>query len=182
MIFHETNIPGAWLIDVEERVDERGFFARSFCRREFEERGLNPEVAQCNVSFNRHRGTLRGLHSQAPGFEEDKLVRCTQGAIYDVILDLRKGSEAFLKHLAVELSADRRSALYVPKGVFHGFLTLTDDAEVFYQMSEFFVPNQALGVRYNDPAFGIDWPEEVTVISDKDAGYPDFVVSEREGL
>jgi len=181
MIFHETSLPGAMLIDLEERVDERGFFARSFCRREFAANGLNPEVKQCNISFNRSRGTLRGMHSQAPGYKEDKLVRCTRGAIYDVIIDLREDSPTFLRHVAVELSADKRSALYVPKGMYHGFLTLTDDAEVFYQMSEFYVDGQGRGVRYNDPAFGIDWPEKVTVISDKDATYPDFVVPDRKG-
>ena len=181
MIIRETSIPGAKVVDLEEMTDERGFFARSFCRQEFAANGMNPDVVQCNVSFNRSRGTLRGMHSQAAGYQEDKLVRCTSGAIFDVIIDLRRDSPTFLKHLAIELSADRRTALYVPKGMYHGFLTLTDDVEVFYQMSEFYVPNQARGYRYDDPAFGIDWPEKVTVISDKDATYPDFSVPDRKG-
>lgn len=181
MIFKDTTISGAVLVEMEEMVDERGFFARSFCRKEFEAHGLNPNVAQCNVSFNKTKGTLRGMHSQKPGHEEDKLVRCTRGAIHDVIIDLRPDSTSFLEHVAAELSAENRTALYVPKGVYHGFLTLTDDAEVFYQMSEFYVPGVDLGVRFDDPAFGIDWPGEVTVISDKDASYPDYVVPERKG-
>jgi dTDP-4-dehydrorhamnose 3,5-epimerase len=174
MIFTESEIVGAFLIDVEAHFDERGSFGRSFCQREFREKGLNPVVAQCNVSTNRKKGTLRGLHSQSPPHQEDKLVRCTQGSIYDVMLDLRPKSSSWGRHVGVVLTARNRRALYIPKGVFHGFLTLEDDSEVFYQMSEFYRPTPGLGVRWNDPAFGIEWPGEVVVISDGDANYPDF--------
>jgi dTDP-4-dehydrorhamnose 3,5-epimerase len=176
MKFVDIDIAGACFVKMEELKDDRGFFARSFCRREFEEHGLNPNVAQCNVSLNQYKGTLRGLHSQAWPNEEAKLVRCTQGVIYDVILDLRPDSETFLTHFGVELSAKNHVMLYVPEGVYHGFLTLEDNTEVFYQMSEFYHPDKALGVRWNDPAFGIKWPIEVSQISDKDRSYPDYVV------
>ena len=174
MIFTKTQIAGAFLVDVEMHRDERGEFGRSFCQQEFEKHGLNPVVAQCNVSTNPTRGTLRGLHSQSPPHEEDKLVRCTRGSIHDVMLDLRPSSPSYRMHFGVTLSADNHRALYIPKGVFHGFLTLDDDCEVFYQMSELYVPSQGRGVRWNDPAFGIEWPGKVTLLSDRDANYPDF--------
>jgi dTDP-4-dehydrorhamnose 3,5-epimerase len=136
--------------------------------------GLEPAVAQCSVSFNSQAGTLRGLHSQRPPFEEVKLVRCTRGAIYDVIVDLRADSSGYMKHFAIELNAENHRALYVPKGVYHGFLTLQDDTEIFYQISDFYEAGQLLGVRWNDTAFGISWPIDVRVISDRDAGYPDY--------
>ena len=173
MIFHETAIPGAFLIELDRYRDERGSFARSFCAREFEEHSLSPVVAQCNVSTNRLRGTLLGMHSQE-GRPEAKLIRCTRGALYDVILDLRPDSAAHGKHVGVELRQGDGRLLYVPGGVFHGFLTLEDDTEVFYQMSEFYRPGAAVGVRWNDPAFGIAWPEKVRVISERDASYSDW--------
>jgi dTDP-4-dehydrorhamnose 3,5-epimerase len=174
VIFHATDIPGALLIELEPHRDERGAFARSFCAREFEARGLNPHVLQCNVSHNRRRGTLRGMHSQRAPHEEAKLIRCLRGALYDVILDLRPDSPALGKHVAVTLGEGDGRQFYVPEGVFHGFQTLEDDTEVFYQMSEFYRPEAAVGVRWNDPAFGISWPDEVRVISERDASYPDW--------
>ena len=177
MIFTETKLKGAYIIDLQKLKDERGFFARSFCRREFETHGLNPNVVQCNVSFNVKKGTMRGMHYQAKPFEEAKLVRCTMGSIYDVIVDLRPDSLTFKDFLGLQLTAHNKHSLYIPEGFAHGFLTLEDNTEVFYQMSEFFAPDSARGFRYNDPAFGIDWPEEVQVISDRDRDYPDFTVN-----
>jgi dTDP-4-dehydrorhamnose 3,5-epimerase len=174
MMFTRTMIAGAFLVDLEPITDERGFFARSFCRHEFVARGLNPELAQCNVSLNRRRGTLRGMHWQAAPHEEAKLVRCTRGMLHDVIIDLRAGSPTYRRHAAVLLSAENRRMLYVPEGCAHGFLTLEDDTEVLYQMSAFYAPESAQGVRFDDPAFGIRWPAEVTVISERDRGYPDW--------
>ncbi len=174
MIFTETHVVGGFLIDIEAHLDERGSFGRSFCKREFEAHGLNPVVAQCNVSTNRKKGTLRGMHSQIPGHEEEKLVRCTRGSIYDVMLDLRPSSPSYGRHVGAMLTADNHRALYIPKGVFHGFLTLEHDCEVFYQMSEFYSPTPGRGVRWNDPAFDIQWPAQVSVISERDASYPDF--------
>ena len=170
----DAALPGARLVELEPIEDERGFFARSFCRREFEQAGLEPCVAQCNVSFNRRRGTLRGMHFQRPPHAEAKLVRCTRGAVYDVIVDLRPDSPAFRRWLGVELSAGNRRALYVPKGFAHGFQSLEDDCEVLYQMSDFHAPQAAGGVRWNDPAFGIRWPIEPPIVSARDAAYPDF--------
>ncbi len=174
MTFRELEIPGAYLLEPERHEDARGFFTRTFCRREFEQRGLEPTVAQCNVSFNHRRGTVRGMHYQAPPSEEAKLVRCTRGAIFDLILDLRPDSTSFKRHVAVELDAENRASLYVPAGVAHGFQTLADDTEVFYQMSEFYDPASARGVRWDDPAFEISWPHEITVISDRDLAFPNF--------
>ncbi|MEE8277596.1 MAG: dTDP-4-dehydrorhamnose 3,5-epimerase [Thermoanaerobaculia bacterium] len=174
MIFRATSLAGAYVIEAERLADERGFFARSFCRREFEVQGLVPDLVQCNISFNRRRGTLRGLHYQAAPHEEPKLVRCTLGRVHDVTVDLRPESETFKKHLAVTLSSENRTMLYVPAGLAHGFLTLEDDSEVFYQMAEFYHPASARGVRWDDPAFGIEWPAEPTVISERDRSYPDF--------
>ncbi len=174
MIFRATSLAGAYVIEGERLEDERGFFARSFCRREFEAQGLVPDLVQCNISFNRRRGTLRGLHYQAAPHEEPKLVRCTLGRVHDVTVDLRPESETFKKHLAVTLSSENRTMLYVPAGLAHGFLTLEDDSEVFYQMAQFYHPTSARGVRWDDPAFGIEWPAEPTVISERDRSYPDF--------
>ena len=181
MIFTETAVAGACIVEPEKLHDERGWFGRSFCRREFQEHGLDPRVAQCNICFNPHRGTLRGLHSHRPGHEEAKLIRCTRGAIYDVLLDLRPGSPSFRRWIGVELTADNHRMLFAPAGVYHGYLTLAPDTEVFYQMSVFYEPGQLLGVRWNDPAFGIDWPEEVRVISERDASFPDYVFTEDTG-
>jgi dTDP-4-dehydrorhamnose 3,5-epimerase len=174
MVFTETSLKGAFFIDLDRLEDERGFFARSWCQRELQAHGLNAELLQCNISHNRTRGTLRGLHYQVAPHEEVKLVRCTRGAVYDVIVDLRPDSDTFLKHVGLTLTAENHRALYVPAGVGHGFLTLADESDVFYQMSQFYEPLAARGVRYDDPAFAISWPEPVVVISDRDRTYPDF--------
>ena len=174
MIFEETKIRGVVGVRLNRHADERGFFARSWCRKEFEEAGLDSRLVQCSISYNTKRGTLRGMHYQTAPFAEAKLVRCTRGAICDVILDLRAASPTYKKWVAVTLSAENRDMVYIPEGCAHGFLTLADDTEVFYQMSEYYHPEAARGVRWNDPAFGIDWPEHVTVISDRDRTLPDF--------
>ena len=174
MIFRETPIPGAFLIELEPHRDDRGTFARTFCAREFAAHGLETRVVQCNLSHNRARGTLRGMHAQRPPHAEDKLVQCVRGAIHDVILDLRPDSPALGKHVSVPLRAGDGRMLFIPKGVFHGFLTLADDTDVFYQMSEFYEPSAAQGVRWNDPAFAIEWPEAVRAISERDASYADW--------
>lgn len=174
MIFQPTPLDGAYLVELEQRDDDRGFFARSFCREEFEARGLDPQIAQCNISFNARRGTLRGMHYQAAPYAEAKLVRCTQGAIWDVIVDLRRASPSFKRWHAVELSAANRRALYVPEGLAQGFQTLADDSEVLYLMSQFYRPDAARGVRWDDPAFGIEWPIADPQLSDRDRGLPLF--------
>lgn len=174
MIFNETKLKGAFVIEPEKLDDKRGFFARTWCVREFEEHGLNPNLVQCNISFNTKRGTLRGMHYQMAPHEEAKLVRCTMGSIYDVIIDLRSDSPTYKQWFHVDLSADNRKMIYIPEGFFHGFLTLQDNTEVFYQMSEFYAPECAIGIRWNDPSFGMDWPGDVLVISEKDRTYPDF--------
>ncbi len=174
MEFVELPLAGAYLLKLEPRVDERGFFSRAFCVREFEQHGLNPRVTQCNLSYNHKRATLRGMHYQLAPHAEVKLVRCTAGVIYDVIIDLRCNSPTYLKWYGVELSAENRLQLYVPEGFAHGYITLTDNAEVFYQVSEFYHPESERGVRWNDPLFKIDWPLKPEVISAKDANYPDF--------
>lgn len=174
MIFHPLDISGAYLLEPEKKADERGFFARTYCRRELEERDLDPTLVQCNISVNKKQGTVRGMHWQAAPHEEIKLVRCTAGAIWDVILDLRPESPSYKKHYGVELTAESRLAIYIPAGCAHGFQSLTDGAEVFYQMSEFYYPESARGVRHNDPAFGIEWPLEVSLISHKDLSFPLF--------
>jgi dTDP-4-dehydrorhamnose 3,5-epimerase len=174
MIFKETKLPGVFEIELERRNDERGFFARSWCQEEFAGHGLNPKLVQCNVSFNQHKGTLRGMHYQTAPYAEAKLVRCTQGAIYDVVIDLRPQSPTFKKWVSAVLSAENRDMLFVPEGFAHGFLTLENATEVFYQMSEVYHAASARGVRWNDPAFQVEWPETVAVISDRDRTYPDF--------
>jgi dTDP-4-dehydrorhamnose 3,5-epimerase len=179
VIFTATNLAGAFVIKPERLEDERGFFARTWCQREFKAYGLNPALVQCNISFNPEHGTLRGMHYQAAPYEEAKLVRCTMGAVYDVIIDLRCTSPTFQQHDAVTLTAQNRHMLYVPEGVAHGFLTLEDNTEVFYQMSVFYVAECARGVRWNDPTFGIQWPSGVRMMSDRDRSYPDFIL-ERE--
>ena len=177
MIFTETNVSGVWMIDLDRRFDERGFFARTWDSSELADRGLNARLAQCSISYNARRGTLRGMHYQAAPHEEAKLVRCTSGAIFDVALDLRPSSASFKGWFGVELTAENRRALYVPEGCAHGFLTLTDDSEVLYQISEFYAPDAACGVRWDDPSFGIDWPGEVDVITERDRTYPYFEAS-----
>jgi dTDP-4-dehydrorhamnose 3,5-epimerase len=173
MRFTETQLPGAFIIDIQPLEDERGFFARGFCERELAEHGLIPRVVQANISFNRRKGTLRGMHSQVAPHEETKLVRCTRGALYDVIVDLRPDSSTYLQWTGVELTADNRRALFVPQGFAHGFQTLQDDTEAFYQVSEFYTPAAERGLRHDDPAIGIDWPLAVASISAKDAAWPD---------
>ncbi len=172
MIFKETKLKGAYLIEIEPIEDKRGFFARSFCEEEFRKHGLDFRIVQCNVSFNKKKGTLRGMHYQAALHEEAKLVRCTKGALYDVIIDLRHGSPTFKQWFGVELTAENRKALYIPAGFAHGFQTLEDATEVFYQMSEFYHPESARGVRYDDPAFEIEWPVPEMTVSEKDRANP----------
>lgn len=174
MKFIETKLRDVFEIQVTPTSDERGLFARTWCKKEFESHGLESALVQCSISFNKKKGTLRGMHYQAPPFEETKLVRCTQGAIYDVVLDLRDESPTFKQWIAVTLEAARRNAVYVPKGCAHGFLTLADNAEVFYQMTEFYDAASSRGVRWNDPAFGISWPGKIEVISERDRTYPDL--------
>jgi dTDP-4-dehydrorhamnose 3,5-epimerase len=174
VILTPTAIPGAVIVDLERHADERGFFARSWCAREFEAAGLPAGLVQCNVSWNARRHTLRGMHWQAAPHEEAKLVRCTRGAILDVVVDLRPGSPSYLRHEAVQLDEENRRALLIPPGAAHGFLTLADATEVFYQMSAFYTPGAARGARWDDPAFGIRWPAPPAIISERDRSYPDF--------
>jgi dTDP-4-dehydrorhamnose 3,5-epimerase len=180
MIFTQTPLKGAFLIDPEPHTDERGFFARIWCCREFREHGLDSSLVQCSISFNKRAGTLRGMHYQAAPHQETKLVRCTSGAIFDVIIDLRPRSPTLARHFSVVLSATNRKMLYVPPGFAHGFQTLEDDTEVVYQMSEYYRPEYARGVRWNDPAFAIEWPPVAErVMAPRDATYQDFAA---EGL
>ena len=174
MKFTETKLKGAFILDLEPREDSRGFFARTFCQKEFEAHGLKPIVAQCNCSFNHKKGTMRGMHYQLPPAAETKLVRCTRGAVYDVIVDLRPDSPTYLQHIGVELSEHNRRQLYVPEMFAHGYLTLTDGAEVAYQVGEFNTPGCERGIRYDDPALKIEWPIPIEVISEKDASWPAF--------
>lgn len=168
MIFTETDLKGSFVIELESLEDDRGFFARSFCREEFESHGMNPDIAQCNISYNKRKGVLRGMHYQAKPSSEAKVVRCTKGSVYDVIVDLRLNSPTLRKWFAVELSEDNRKMLYVPDEFAHGFQTLEDNSEVFYQMSEFYDPACGAGVRWDDPAIGIEWPKGNRIISDRD--------------
>lgn len=174
MFFKETFIKGVFLIEPDKIKDKRGFFARVWCKDEFKKRGLSFDLAQCSISFNKKKGTLRGMHYQIYPFEETKLVRVTRGSIFDVALDLREDSPTFLRWFGVVLSSDNRKMLYIPENVAHGFITLEDNTEVFYQISQFYNPKYSRGVRWDDPAFKIKWPIEVKVISEKDKSYPDF--------
>ncbi len=174
MNFVPTSLAGAYIIDPELQNDPRGFFARTWCQKEFEKHGLNPRLVQCNISFSPRKGTFRGMHYQEAPYEEAKLIRCTMGSICDVIVDLRPDSSTFRGHVTVTLSAENRRMLYVPEKFAHGFVTLEDNTEVSYQMSEFYSPESARGFRWNDPYFGIRLPLEVTVISERDREYPDF--------
>ena len=174
MIFRETELEGALLIELERHVDERGFFARSFCQREFLERGLHGDFPQANVSFSQRKGTLRGLHHQLPPHAEVKLVRCTAGAIFVVIVDLRPTSHSYLGWMGVKLNAENRNILYVPEGFAQGFQTLADNSEVFYQMGNFYFPDVIAGIRWNDPRFNIVWPLQPSIISEGDSSRPDF--------
>jgi dTDP-4-dehydrorhamnose 3,5-epimerase len=174
MIFEETILKGAFIIKLEQFGDNRGFFARAWCQKEFGKLAIENRIAQANLSFNLRKGTLRGMHYQVSPYEETKLVRCFRGAIYDVIVDLRPSSLTYRKWIGVELTDQNRWALFVPQGFAHGFQTLEDQTEVFYQVSEFYTPGAERGARYNDPAFGIEWPLPVSVISDKDAAWEDY--------
>ena len=174
MIFHETKLKNAFIIEPERLKDERGFFARTWCEREFEDHGLNQNLVQCNISFNKKKSTMRGMHYQVAPHKEAKLVRCTMGAIYDVIVDLRPDSHTFKQWVSVELTSENRKMIYIPEDFAHGFLTLEDSTEVFYQMSEFYSSECARGLKWNDPAFNIVWPSDVGIISEKDSQYPDF--------
>jgi dTDP-4-dehydrorhamnose 3,5-epimerase len=178
VIYTETKLKGAFIIEPEKVEDKRGFFARIWCREEFERRGLNSQLVQCSISFSKRKGTLRGMHYQAAPYEEAKIVRCTMGAIYDVIIDLRGESPTFKDHIAVALTAESRKMLYVPEGFAHGFQTLEDDTEVYYQMSQVYAPEFALGIRWNDPAFGILWPIDEPIMLERDQEYPNFIPEE----
>jgi dTDP-4-dehydrorhamnose 3,5-epimerase len=172
MIFTETELEGAFILDMERREDERGFFARAFCQNEFTDHGLKPLIAQANVAYNHRRGTMRGMHFQIPPAAETKLVRCTRGAILDVIVDLRPESPTWLRHVAVELTADNHRALYVPERFAHGYQVLMDETETSYQVGEFYSPPHERALRYDDPRLGLEWPLPVTVISEKDGHAP----------
>ena len=174
MIFRETELNGAFLIEPERLEDNRGFFARAWCRKEFMAHGLTGALVQSNISFNKRTGTLRGMHFQTAPYEEAKLVRCTMGAVYDVIIDLRPDSSTFLRWIAAELTAENHKMLYVPENFAHGYQTLADNTEVFYQVSQFYSPGSEQGLRYNDPTFEIKWPMDVQVISHKDRSWPDY--------
>lgn len=170
----ETKLKGAFVIDPEKLIDKRGFFARTWDKKKFEEMHLNPRIAQCSISFNRKKGTIRGMHFQESPYEEDKLVRCTRGKIYDVIIDIRSNSKTFKQWIGVELSAENYKMLYVPAGFAHGFQTLEDDTEVFYQISEYYHPDCSRGIKWNDEAFVINWPFEPSIISEKDLSFKPF--------
>jgi dTDP-4-dehydrorhamnose 3,5-epimerase len=174
MTFTELPLPGAFVVDIQRMEDERGFFARGWCRREFEGAGLASEFAQRNIGFNPRKGTLRGMHYQAAPHAEVKLVRCTRGAVCDVVIDLRPESGTFRKWHAVELSAGNHRMIYVPEGFAHGYLTLADETEICYDTTRFYHPDSARGVRFDDPAFAIDWPGSPVLVSEKDRSYPDF--------
>lgn len=174
MIFTETKLKGAFILDVKKLEDERGFFGRSWCQREMEEHGLNANVVQANVSYNHKKGTLRGMHYQLSPYEETKLVRCTRGAIYDVIIDLRPESPTYKQWIGVELTADNYRMLFVPERFGHGFITLEDNTDVTYQVTQFYTPGAERGIRWNDPAFNIEWPIEPVIISEKDKVHPDY--------
>lgn len=174
MIFAETRLTGAFVIDMDPKTDLRGYVARTFCVHEFQSHGLNPRIVQCNVSFNKRKGTLRGMHWQIPPYAEAKLVRVIRGGVHDVIVDLRPGSPTYLQHIAVELTSVNGRMLYIPEGFAHGFQTLEDNTEVFYQMSEFYTPEYGRGARWNDPAFAILWPLPNPIMSDRDKAWSDF--------
>ncbi len=174
MIFHGTKIVGVFEIEIERKHDDRGFFARTWCRQEFQKNALNSNLVQTSISFNHLKGTLRGMHYQASPYAEAKLIRCTRGSIFDVAVDLRPSSPTFKQWTSATLTSENHHMLYVPEGCAHGFLTLEDKSEVFYQISEFYTPEAGRGFRWNDWAFGIRWPVEVKIISPRDASYPDF--------
>jgi dTDP-4-dehydrorhamnose 3,5-epimerase len=174
MLFRPLDIPGAVLVTIERKADPRGFFARSFCAEEFREHGLPAAFVQCSISYNERRATLRGMHFQWPPSREGKLVRCVRGRLFDVLIDLRPGSPTYLQHRTLVLDQDERNAVFIPHGIAHGFQTLADGTEAFYQMTDFFAPELNGGVRWNDPVFGIAWPLAAPVLSGRDAGCADF--------
>jgi dTDP-4-dehydrorhamnose 3,5-epimerase len=174
MIFRETPLEGPFIIDLEKREDERGFFSRTWCSKEYESNGLIKRVVQANTSFNKRKGTLRGMHYQISPNTETKSIRCLKGAIFDVIIDLRPDSSSYKKWFGIELTAENRTMLYVPENFAHGFLTLEDNSEVYYLVSEYYAPECERGIRYDDPAFGISWPAQIEVISEKDRTWPDY--------
>ena len=174
MIFTETTVNDAYIVELDKREDHRGFFARTWDKNEFEEHNLNSNLVQCNVSFSKKRGTLRGMHYQKKPFEESKLIRCTKGKIFDVIIDLRTHSSTFKKWFGVELTQENYKMLYVPEGFAHGFQSLEDNSEIIYQVSEFYTPNSELGIHWNDPAFNITWPIEEKTITEKDNSWKLF--------
>lgn len=174
MKFTETKLKGAFIVELEKREDSRGFFARTFCKNELDAHGLESNIVQTNMSQTLKKGTLRGMHFQKAPYGETKLVRCTRGAVYDVIIDLRPESETFKQWFGIELTAENHTMLFVPRGFAHGFVTLVDDCEVMYEVSQFYTPEADSGVRYNDPAFGIEWPTEILEVTEKDANHPDF--------
>jgi dTDP-4-dehydrorhamnose 3,5-epimerase len=176
MLFKKTDLKDSYIVELELLEDERGFFARSFCQREFEKHGLSPHIVQCNISGNKKKGTLRGMHYQTAPHQEAKLVSCIQGSLYDVIIDLRPDSPTYCKWMEVELSAKNYRLLYIPEGFAHGFQTLEDDTLIFYQMSEFYHPECSMGIRWNDPFFGISWPIHDPILSERDCLYPAFTL------
>ena len=176
MIFTETKLKGAFIIEIKQLEDERGFFGRSWCKKEMEEHGLKTNVVQANTSFSKRKGTIRGFHFQKHPDEETKLIRCTKGAIYDVIIDLRKDSPTYMQWIGVELTEDNYKMVYVPENFAHGFLTLTDNVEVYYLVTNFYTPHAEEGIRYNDPAFNIQFPAPVEVVSEKDMSHPNFLL------
>ena len=180
MRFLETSLKGAFILELEERKDDRGAFARTFCMKEFADHGLKPTVAQCNLSYNYKAGTLRGMHYQVPPAVETKLVRCTRGKIYDIIVDIRPGSPTYLQHFGIELTEENHKALYVPEMFAHGYQALTDMAEVAYQVGEMYTPGCERGIRHDDPALGLKWPMKPTVMSDKDKSWPAFAAAMAE--
>ncbi len=174
MIFTKTNLEDAFVIDIEKKEDDRGFFARTFCANEFSENNLDSKFVQANTSFNYKKGTLRGMHFQKPPYEEDKLVRCTKGSIFDVMIDLRKESPTYKKWFGVELTEENRKSLFVPKGFAHGYMTLEDNTEVTYLVTQFYTPEADSGIKFNDPAFNIEWPMTPVIVSEKDANHPAY--------
>ena len=178
MKFTETSLTGSVVVEIEQRVDARGFFARSWCAQEFAEKGLPENMVQSSISFNLKAGTLRGMHYSVFPAEESKLIRCTKGSIYDVIVDLRRGSDTYLNHFAITLSEQNHTALFIPPGFAHGFLTLEEYTEILYMMNDYYKPDCTRGCRWNDPLFNIPWPNEIKVIDERDRTYPDFTIEE----
>ena len=174
MIFTETKLKGAYLVEVKKIEDNRGFFGRAWCQKEFEDQGLNGNVVQINTSFTHKKGTMRGLHYQVDPYQETKFIRCTKGSIWDVIIDLRPKSPTFMQWVGHELSADNYKMVYVPENFAHGFVTLEDNSEVYYPVTTFYTPGAERGIRWNDPAFNIAWPVEVEIVTEKDGNHPDF--------